>query len=177
MDFIFGFIGWALKVIQPAWEAAQPFFVWHSTSTIGNTISGTVWMFPVIETVHILAMAVMFGGMLVLNLRLLGLGMTRQPLPMLAGTLMPFVNWGVAIMLVSGYMMFSSEAMKSYANDGFKFKMMSLATVLIFQYTLYRAIVKKDDAERNKALGAACALFNFLLWFCVGVGGRAIGFV
>jgi hypothetical protein len=163
--------------MQPLWEKAEPFFVWNSTSALGNTISGTVWMFPAIETVHILAMAVMFGGLLVLNLRLLGLGMTRQPLPVLAGTLMPFVNWGVVLMLISGYMMFASEAMKSFANDGFKFKMMSLFTVLIFQYTLYRSMVHKDDAVRNKGLGAACALVSFVLWFFVGAGGRAIGFV
>jgi hypothetical protein len=177
MDFFFSCIGWLLKVMQPAWESIEGLFVWHSTSALGNTISGTVWMFPAIETVHILAMAIMFGGLLVLNLRLLGLGMVRQPLPMLAGTLMPFVNWGVVIMLISGYMMFASEAMKSFANDGFKFKMLSLATVLIFQYTLYRSMVKKDDAVRNKGLGAVCAVASFVLWFFVGAGGRAIGFV
>ena len=70
----------------------------------------------------LVAMAVMFGGLLVLNLRLLGLGMNKQSLSLLAGTLWKFVNWGVAIMLITGYMMFSSEALKCYANDGFKFK-------------------------------------------------------
>jgi uncharacterized membrane protein len=159
------------------WEASYPFFEWHNTSWLGTTISDSIWLFPFVETIHILAMAVMFGGLLVLNLRLLGLGMKKQPLPLLASTLMPFVNISLVIMLISGYAMFSSEAVKDFTNDGFKFKMASLALVLIFQYTLYRSLLKKDDAQRPAVLGGIAALVNFVLWFCVGAGGRAIGFV
>ncbi len=159
------------------WEASYPFFQWHSTSWLGTQISNSIWLFPAIETVHILAMAIMFGGLLVLNLRLLGLGLTKQPLPLLTKTLWPFVTWGVIIMLISGYAMFSSEALKCYANDGFKFKMASLGLVLVFQYTVYRWLIGRDDAHRSAILGGGAALLNFALWFCVGAGGRAIGFV
>ncbi|MEO8098119.1 MAG: DUF6644 family protein [Acidobacteriota bacterium] len=159
------------------WEAAYPFFEWHNSSWLGTKISGSIWLFPFIETIHILAMAVMFGALLVLNLRLLGLGMTRQTLPMLAKTLMPFANWGAGIMLLTGYAMFSSEALKCYANDGFKFKMASLFVVLLFQYTLYRWMLKKEDNQRSTVFSGLAAILNMLLWFCVGAGGRAIGFV
>jgi hypothetical protein len=130
-----------------------------------------------VETIHILAMAIMFGALLVLNLRLMGLGMTRQSLPMLSKTLMPFVNWGVVVMLLSGYAMFASGPLKYYSNDGFKFKMACLAIVLIFQATVYRSLLKKEDSERSMAMGGGAAILNFLLWFGVGAGGRAIGFV
>jgi hypothetical protein len=159
------------------WEASYPFFQWHSTCWLGTSISNSIWLFPAVETIHILAMAVMFGGLLVLNLRLLGLGLKRQPLPLLTNTLWPFVNWGVAIMLISGYAMFSSEALKCYANDGFKFKMASLGLVLVFQYTIYNWLIHRPDAQRSAILGGVVALLNFGLWFCVGAGGRAIGFV
>jgi hypothetical protein len=159
------------------WEASYPFFEWHNASWLGQTISGSIWYFPAIETIHILAMAIMFGGLLVLNLRLLGLGMKKQSLPLLAKTLMPFVNIGLIVMLVTGYAMFASEALKAFSNDGFKFKMASLALVLIFQYTIYRSLLKKDDSQRSAVLGGGAALINFVLWFCVGAGGRAIGFV
>ncbi len=159
------------------WEAAYPFFEWHNASWLGQTISGSIWYFPAIETVHILAMAIMFGGLLLLNLRLLGLGMTKQPLPLLASTLMPFVNWGLILMLISGYMMFASEALKAFTNDGFKFKMACLAAILIWQYTVYGWLIRQDDSKRNKLLGGLAAIVNFVLWFGVGAGGRAIGFV
>ena len=159
------------------WEASYPFFEWNNGSWLGQQISGSIWYFPAIETVHILAMCIMFGALLVLNLRLLGLGMTKQPLPLLASTLMPFVNWGVLIMLLTGYAMFASEALKAFSNDGFKFKMACLGLVLIFQYTVFRALIHQDDSRRSKALGGLAAIVNFLLWFGVGAGGRAIGFV
>lgn len=159
------------------WEAAYPFFEWNNASWLGQTVSGSIWYFPAIETVHILAMAIMFGGLLMLNLRLLGLGMTKQSLPMMAKTLMPFVNWGVVIMLISGYMMFASEALKAFSNDGFKFKMACLAAILVWQYTVFSWLIKQEDGQRNKLLGGFAALVNFVLWFGVGAGGRAIGFV
>jgi hypothetical protein len=159
------------------WEASYPFFDWHNTSWLGTTISNSVWLFPFVETIHILAMAIMFGGLLMLNLRMMGIGMTRQALPMMAKTLMPFVNWGLVIMLLSGYAMFASEALKCFANDGFKFKMACLAAILVWQYTFYKSQLAKDDAQRSGLAGFLAAAVNFLLWFGVGAGGRAIGFV
>jgi hypothetical protein len=159
------------------WEAIYPFFEWHTTSWLGTTVSDSIWLFPAIETVHILAMAIMFGCMMMLNLRLLGLGMTKQSLPMMAKTMMPFVTWGAIVMVLSGYGMFASGALKYFSNDGFRFKMVCFAAILIFQYTVYTWVIKQDDATRPKALGGFAALVNFALWFCVGAGGRAIGFV
>ena len=122
-------------------------------------------------------MAIMFGGLLVLNLRLLGLGMNKQSLPMMAKTLMPFVNWGVVIMLISGYVMFASEALKAFSNDGFKFKMACLAAILIFQYTVFSCSSSRTTASAPSCWAGFAALVNFVLWFGVGAGGRAIGFV
>ena len=158
------------------WQSMQPFFEWHAKSWLAERISGSIWLFPFIETIHILAMAVMFGGMLVLNIKMLGLGFSRQPLPLLSKTLQRFINWGIWIMLISGYMMFCSEAMKCYTNDGFKFKMAFLLAALIFQWTMYRKVVATDTQSRS-GLAVGTALLCFFLWFGVGVGGRAIGFV
>ena len=116
---------------------------------LAERISGSIWMFPAIETIHILAMAIMFGGMLVLNIKLLGLGFPHQPLTLLSKTLQKFVNWGIWIMLATGYMMFCSEAMKCFSNDGFKFKMAFLAAALIFQWTVYRKAVATDTPIKD----------------------------
>jgi putative copper export protein len=159
------------------WEALYPIFKWHDGSWLGETISNSIWLFPAVETIHILAMAIMFGGLLVLNLRMMGISMKRQPLPLLASTLMPFVNWGVVIMLLSGYAMFASGPLKYYTNDGFKFKMVALVLVLVFQYTMYKSLLKKDDPQRSAAASFGVALVSFGLWFLVGAAGRAIGFV
>lgn len=159
------------------WDALLPFFEWHYESWLGLTISGSVWLFPAIETLHILAMAIMLAGIFVINLRLMGIGMGKFPVALLSKTLNPYINWGLILMILSGYGMFASEAEKAFYNDGFKFKMASFGLVMIFHYTLYSSVTKRPDAERSLALGVMVALTSFVLWFCVGAGGRAIGFV
>jgi hypothetical protein len=67
--------------------------------------------------------------------------------------------------------------MKYYANDGFKVKMAALLLTLIFQYTLYKGFLKKEDGQRSAGMGAIMALLNFFGWFMIGAAGRAIGFV
>ena len=159
------------------WEALQPIFNWHADSWLGNLVSGSTWLFPALETVHILAMAIMLAGIFIINIRLVGLGMSDTPVAILAKTLNPYINWGLVLMTLSGYGMFASEADKSFYNDGFKFKMAAFVLVVIFQYTIYRSVTKRPDADRSFALGAMVAFTSFVLWFCVSAGGRAIGFV
>ena len=159
------------------WESFKPFFVWSDKTWLGQAISGTIWAFPVIETIHILALTMMFGAIVIIDLRMLGMGMKKQPVSVLAKNLEPYMNWGLAIMLITGYMLFTSEAMKSFINEGFKFKMEVLFPAIIFQFTLFRWITHKDEAKRPRLLGWVSALLSLMLWFGVGVGGRAIGFV
>ena len=159
------------------WQSFKPFFVWNDKMWLGQAISGTIWAFPVIETIHILALTMMFGAIVIIDLRMLGLGMKKQSVPVLAKNLEPYMNWGLVIMLTTGYMLFTSEAMKSFINEGFKFKMEVLLPAIIFQFTLFRWITHKDEDKRPRLLGRVSALLSLVLWFGVGIGGRAIGFV
>jgi hypothetical protein len=159
------------------WEVLKPFFEWHDGVWFGKAISGTIWMFPVLETIHILALTMMYGTMIIIDLRLLGVGMRRQPVTLLTKDLEPYMTYGMITMLVTGYLLFSSEAMKCFSNDGFRLKMEILLPAVIFQFTLFRWVTRQDDVKRPKLLGALVAVLSFLLWMGVGVGGRAIGFV
>jgi len=159
------------------WESFKPFFAWSENLWIGRSIADTIWAFPLIETIHILALTMMFGAIVIIDLRMLGLGMKKQPVAVLAKNLEPYMTWGLVIMLGTGYLLFASEAMKCFVNDGFKFKMALLFPAIIFQFTLFRWISHKDETRRPMALGWFVALLSLTLWFGVGVGGRAIGFV
>ena len=159
------------------WESLKPFFEWNDKFWLGQAIAGTVWAFPVIETIHILALTMMFGAIVIIDLRMLGLGMRKQSVSLLAKNLDPYMNWGLLIMLVTGYMLFCSEAMKCFVNDGFKFKMALLFPAILFQFTLFRWITHQDENKRPMLLAWVSALLSLILWFGVGVGGRAIGFV
>jgi len=119
----------------------------------------------------------MFGAIVIIDLRMMGFGMKKQPVAVLAKNLEPYMTWGMLIMLGTGYMLFCSEAMKCFVNDGFKFKMAVLFPAIIFQFTLFRWVTHKDEGKRPMLLGWLVALLSLTLWFGVGIGGRAIGFV
>jgi len=159
------------------WESSRPFFEWSDNLWIGRAIAGTTWAFPLIETIHILALTVMYGAMILIDLRLVGLGMRRQSLNLLTKDLEPYMTWGLIVMLVSGFLLFTSEAMKSFDNEGFKLKMEILVPAVIFQFTLFRRVTRQDDGKRSQSLGWLVSMMSAVLWLGVGVAGRAIGFV
>jgi uncharacterized membrane protein len=153
-----------------------PFFKWCDSTWLGETIRNSRLYFPVIETFHLLALTVLFGAVIVLNLRLCGLFMKNQPVQQLAKDLSPWALWSLVVILVSGVMLFLSEAMKCYASVPFQVKMTFLFAALIFHFTIHWKVTR---AEREPRLisGIFVGSINFLLWFGVGVGGRAIGFL
>jgi uncharacterized membrane protein len=89
----------------------------------------------------------------------------------------PWVLCSLVIILVTGFMLFSSEAMKAYASTPFQVKMLFLFAALIFHYTIYGRLTNANEGEVSPAWSKAAAVVSLLLWLGVGVGGRAIGFL
>lgn len=153
-----------------------PFFRWCDATWLGETIRGSRIYFPVIETFHLLALTLLLGAVLVLNLRLCRLMMTNQPVKQVAADLSPWTLWSLAVILVSGILLFLSEAMKCYASVPFQVKMVFLFAALTFHFTIHRS-VRNSDREPGLALGAIIGVVNIFLWLGVGLGGRGIGFL
>jgi len=159
-------------------ESLLPFFQWCDATTVGQWIRGSTWIFPLIETIHILALTVLFGTVPVIDLRLMGSGLTGQPVSVIARHLRPWMRGGLAVILVSGVLLFLSEAMKCYGNDAFRFKMVALLLALGFQFTVFPYVTSPAGEARVWPIGKkAAALVSMALWLGVGIGGRAIGFV
>src|SRR5215471_18888780 len=113
-----------------------PFFKWCDSTWVGETIRGSRIYFPIIETFHLLALTVLFGGVLVLNLRLCRLMMKHQPVQQVAEDLSPWTLWSLGVILVSGILLFLSEAMKCYASEPFQVKMVFLFLAIVFHFTV-----------------------------------------
>ncbi|HTA71002.1 MAG TPA: DUF6644 family protein [Bryobacteraceae bacterium] len=146
-----------------------PFFQWCDSSWLGATIRNSAFLFPVIEMFHLFALTVLLGTTIVLSLRLFGVMFQNQPFSELAGNLQPWNLWSMAVMLVTGSLLFSSEAVKCYGNDSFRAKMVFLFLALLFRFTLY----PKLTGSWGKLAGG----LSLALWFSVGLAGRAIGFL
>ena len=154
-----------------------PIFKWFDASWMGAVVRDSRWVFPAIEAVHIVALALLFGAILLLNLRLLGLTMTSKPVARLAQDLAPWVLCSLIIILASGVLLFASEALKAYASVPFQVKMLFLFAAMIFHYTIYRWVTKADEAQLSPFWSKLAAVISILLWLGVGIGGRGIGFL
>lgn len=153
-----------------------PFFEWCENTAVGIAIRESLWLFPAIEAVHLLGLAVLGGAVLLLDMRLVGLGLRRQKVSALARDLHPWMVGGVVVMLVTGVLLFLSEALKCYENLPFRLKMVFLFAALVFTFTVRRRFTASDRAEESPVAGRLIALVSFSLWTGVGLMGRSIGF-
>jgi len=156
-------------------QALLPFFKWCDGSAAGQAIRDSRVLFPIIESFHLFALTVLLGTVIVMNLRLLGAALRQQPVAQVARTLSPLTFWSMIVMLVTGFLLFASEAMKCYENPPFLFKMVALFTAIIFQYAVFGPMARSENAPgpgRAKTMVVA----SLVLWFGVAIAGRAIGF-
>src|SRR5437762_269076 len=96
-----------------------PYFQWCEASLLGSTIRNSNWLFPVIESVHLLGLAAIGGAVLVVDLRLLGFGLRRQPVAQLAREAHPWLLGSLLTMLATGFALFLSESIKCYYSRPF----------------------------------------------------------
>ena len=152
------------------------FFQWCEASGIGEAIRASKWMFPVIESFHLLALAVIGGAVLLVNLRLCGLGIKSQPASQLWLDARPWMQGSLVVMIISGAMLFTSEATKLYYHEAFWVKMVSLVLAILFTYTVVRKVASSDDSDVRPLWTKAVGVMSIALWSLVGIGGRWIGF-
>jgi len=144
-------------------------------SFLGNAIRESNWAFAVIESVHLLALAVMGGSVLLVDMRMLGLGLTERPVRELAQNTARYMTIALVVLIVTGIGLFLSEAVKCFYSTPFWVKMTALLVATIFTYTIRRRVVMgtSDPAEGT---AKTVAVLSLVLWFTVAASGRWIGF-
>jgi hypothetical protein len=154
-------------------ESFKPFFDWCGATWLGTTVRDTVWAFPLIETFHLLALAVLLGTVLIVNLRVFGLGRRYYASAgQIARELEPWMLTSVGVLIASGIPMFLSETDKCYESVSFPIKIMLIVIGIVYQITVQRRWIVRDD---GKAKIAAC--FSILVWTTVGLAGKGIPYV
>jgi len=149
-------------------------FEWLTTSPWAKAMNGPEWAFPVVQSLHFIGFAFSIGTIAIVDLRLLGWGMRRQSAAELAADLDPWTWAGFAIMLITGPLMFSADAVQYHHNPSFQFKMVCLLVALLFHFTIYRKITRSDASPFAAKFAGGLSL---VLWTAVVAGGRMIAFV
>ncbi len=153
-----------------------PFFEWCETLWLGQFVVGSNWLFPVIESVHLLALALLGGAVFVVDFRMLGLGLKDRGVAELANDVRPWMLAGLCVMVLTGVPLFLSEPIKCYYSTAFWVKMTTLPIALVFTLTLRARMAQaapvRGTARRQQLVGA----LSIALWFTVAAAGRWIGF-
>jgi hypothetical protein len=155
-----------------------PLFRWLGHTTVGVFLARSTWGFPIIEMVHLIGLAGLGGEILIVDLRLLGIGTPRLPISRVARELLPLFVTSLVIMLASGILLVSAEAVKCYYNPAFRAKMVSLLFAIIISWAIQRKLIR-SEVEDHASSGwlKAAAILSLVLWLSVGAAGRLIGFL
>ena len=132
------------------------------------------WAFPLCEIIHILGFALSIGTIAIVDLSLMGVGVKRsKPSEILKDTA-PWTLVGLAVMLISGPLIFSSDPNMYLRNMSFRFKLVMLAIAILYNYTVHRMVAKSDPAP---AVGIPVGVLSMALWASVVAGGLFIAFI
>jgi hypothetical protein len=157
------------------------FCAWLEQTDVGRHVRESLWLFPVIETVHIFGIILLVGATSILDLRLMGLTFREESVSKLAGRFIPWALAGFIIQIVTGLLLFSSEATKMYGNLGFQIKMCLIVVAginaLLFHSFAYQSVGKWDRDPVGPVSARAAGLFSILLWFGIVAAGRWIAYV
>ncbi len=152
------------------------FFQWCETVWLGRVVVESLWLFPVIEAVHLLALSMLGGAILIVDLRMLGFGLTNRTVADLARNARPYLIGAVIGLIATGIPLFLSEPTKCYYSPAFWVKMSGLALALPFTFAIRNRIAMQAPVRNTARLQMLVGALSIALWVTVAAAGRWIGF-
>jgi hypothetical protein len=152
-----------------------PLFEWMEALSFSTFLRESAVITALINVVHLLALVVLAGSVLMVDLRLFGRGTSTQPLAQVAGEARPWTIGALLVLLVTGIPQLMSTAIKQYYSPYFWFKMSVLVVALLFTFTLKHRFTQGDDGRTSPMWGKVFGTASIALWTGVAVPGRLIG--
>lgn len=147
---------------------------------IATSIRNSLYIFPAIEAMHVCGLALVFGSISIIDLRLLGLASTRRSFQRMASDILKWTWAAFALTAVTGAFMFITNAGVYYHNTFFRAKMAALVlagiNMMVFEFTAGRTIHRWDKDSGAPLVGKATATLSLIIWISVIFLGRWIGF-
>lgn len=156
------------------------FCLWLNDTGPATALRESLWLFPIVETIHVLAITLLAGSIAILDLRLLGVLLRGERVTVVARQVLPVVWTGFGILTTTGLLLFAAEAAKSYANPAFRLKLLLLVIAglnpLIYYRTVYRRIAEWDAHPRTPVAARFAGGVSLTLWTAIIAAGRATAY-
>jgi uncharacterized membrane protein SirB2 len=158
----------------------QSFAQWLSGTPPSRFIQDVLWVIPAVQTLHILAIAVVLSSVGMIELRLFGLVGRSTPLAQTAGRFLPWLWWGTLALAITGLILITGEPGRALTNPAFQLKMLLLLVAILVTFAFHRSVRKSSVAWSGSGYSLAvirvAALATLLLWFSIAVAGRWIAY-
>jgi hypothetical protein len=148
----------------------SPFAEWCWNLPVSVAIRGAPWPFPALEILHIVGLILVFGTVLIVDLRLLGVLLRQEPAWQISADLTRWAWPGFALQLLTGPLLFAANSRKFYNSPFFRFKLILLVLAVAFHFTVVRRVSASIDAGVARWAGGV----SLALWAAVILSGVSI---
>jgi hypothetical protein len=149
-------------------------------SPIGKSIHESLYFFPIVETIHVLALAISVGAILWFDLRAMGINMREQPVSKVFAAVRPWMLGGFIVMFLTGALMFWAHAADNYLNPFFRIKvvglLLSVMNAAYFHFKTQHGMTDWDLAPTPPLAVRMAGLFSVVLWAVIVAAGRLMAY-
>jgi hypothetical protein len=153
---------------------------WLATTPGSVALHESRYLFLIVLTVHVLTLAVFVGTALMIDLRFLGVTLSRVPVSEVVSRLLPWTVAGLIVMVISGALLFYSAPLVRYHNVFFRFKMVALALAVVnawvFHATIYRRVADWDRDPVPPRMARVAGGMSIVLWALIITAGRMMAY-
>ena len=154
------------------------FAQWLEATRISVAIKSTSWIIPLVQSIHIVTIAIVFGSLLMIALRVLGLVRMDQAFGQVIGRFSPWIGRGLLVLLVTGLILIVGEPIRQFMSLSFWLKMGLLLIGVTSAVSFRRALrpAAGDTRAEFSMRTKTAAMATVLLWLAIIFLGRAIAY-
>jgi Family of unknown function (DUF6644) len=160
--------------------AVQAFAQWLANTPLSRGIQDALWLIPLLQAIHILAIAMVLSSVAMVGQRILGIAKS-QTITEVADRFVPWIWTGLVVLAASGLVLIVGEPKRSLLNPAFQLKMvmlaLALAVTLAFQASLRKNTVFWKENPHQRTTTIALTICTFVLWCAIAVAGRWIAYL
>jgi hypothetical protein len=157
-----------------------PFCQWLADTSGSITLHESLFMYPLVESAHVLTLCLFLGMAIMFDLRLLGITLTRVPITEMKRRVGPWMVGGFVVMVITGALLFYAIPVRSYQNIFFRAKVIALVlaglNAYVFHTTIDRKVAEWDRDLKPPRAARRAGATSLILWAVIVVAGRMIAY-